>query len=41
MAGKDAQLDTAIRTLMEKIESRPLTLPARPPLRPAYPPEGR
>jgi tricorn protease len=41
MAGKDAQLDSAIRTLMEKIESHPMTLPPRPPLLPAYPPAGR
>jgi tricorn protease len=40
MAGKDAQLETAIRTLKEKIESHPMTLPERPPLLPAYPPQG-
>jgi tricorn protease len=41
MAGEDAQLDTAIQTLMEKIKAHPMTLPARPPLLPAYPPPGR
>jgi tricorn protease len=41
MAGEDAQLDTAIQTLLEKIKSHPMTLPARPPLLPAYPPQGR
>jgi tricorn protease len=41
MAGKDAQLETAIQTLMEKIKSHPMSLPERPPLLPAYPPEGR
>ena len=41
IAGKDAQLDTAIRMLMEKIDQKPPTLPGPPPLLPAYPPQGR
>jgi len=38
--GKDAQLDTAIKYLMNKIAAHPLPLPAVPPLLPAYPPAG-
>jgi tricorn protease len=41
IAGRDAQLDTAIRMLMEKIDQKPPTLPEPPPLLPAYPPQGR
>ncbi|HEX7965671.1 MAG TPA: S41 family peptidase [Gammaproteobacteria bacterium] len=38
--GKDAQLDAAVKYLMEKIKAHPLKLPPVPPLLPAYPPEG-
>lgn len=40
MAGRDAQLDTAVKYLMDKIKAHPLTLPPPPPLLPAYPPPG-
>jgi tricorn protease len=40
MKGKDAQLDTAVKYLMDKIKAHPLDLPAVPPLLPAYPPAG-
>ena len=38
--GKDAQLDTAINYIMEKIKAHPLHLPPAPQLIPAYPPPG-
>ena len=38
--GKDAQLDAAVKYLMDKIKAHPLNLPAPPPKLPAYPPEG-
>ena len=38
--GKDAQLDAAVKYLMDKIKAHPLTLPPVPPMLPAYPPEG-
>jgi tricorn protease len=38
--GKDAQLDTAVKYLMDKIKAHPLNLPPVPPLIPAYPPAG-
>ncbi len=38
--GKDAQLDAAVKYLMDKIQAHPLDLPAVPPLLPAYPPDG-
>jgi tricorn protease len=38
--GKDAQLDTAVQYIMDKIKAHPLTLPPAPPLLPAYPPPG-
>lgn len=38
--GKDAQLDTAVKVLMDKIKAHPLTLPPVPPNLPAYPPAG-
>jgi len=41
MAGKDAQLETAIKLIMDKIKANPMTLPPPPPLMPAYPPNGR
>jgi tricorn protease len=40
MQGHDAQLDTAVKYLMDKIKAHPLTLPPPPPLLPAYPPPG-
>lgn len=40
MRGKDAQLDTAINYIMDKIKAHPLTLPPPPALLPAYPPPG-
>ncbi len=39
MAGKDAQLDTAVKVLMEKIKAHPIHLPEPPPWLPAYPPQ--
>ena len=41
MAGKDAQLETAISYLMDKIKGSPMTLPPPPPLMPPYPPDGQ
>jgi tricorn protease len=38
--GKDAQLDTAVKVLMDKIKAHPLDLPKAPALEPAYPPDG-
>jgi tricorn protease len=38
--GKDAQLDAAVKVLMDKIKAHPLKLPPVPPMIPAYPPEG-
>ena len=38
--GKDAQLDTAVQYIMDKIKAHPLTLPPAPALLPAYPPPG-
>ncbi|MFI4967301.1 MAG: S41 family peptidase [Gammaproteobacteria bacterium] len=38
--GKDAQLDAAVKYLMDKIKAHPLSLPPPPALIPAYPPEG-
>ena len=38
--GKDAQLDTAVKYLMDKIKAHPLNLPPAPPNLPAYPPAG-
>jgi tricorn protease len=38
--GKDAQLDAAVKVLMDKIKAHPLKLPPVPPMLPAYPPEG-
>ena len=38
MHGKDAQLDTAVDYIMEKIKAHPLHLPPAPALIPAYPP---
>jgi tricorn protease len=38
--GKDAQLDAAVKYLMDKIKVHPLDLPSPPPALPAYPPEG-
>ncbi len=40
MAGRDAQLETAIRYLLKKINANPPVLPKRPALLPAYPPDG-
>ncbi len=41
MAGRDAQLQEAVKLIMEKIKAHPLTLPLPPPLLPAYPPRRR
>jgi tricorn protease len=41
MAGKDAELDTAIDNLMKKIKAHPMTLPKPPQWLPAYPPPHR
>ena len=41
MAGKDEQLDTAIKYVMDKIKAAPMTLPPSPPLMPPYPPDGQ
>jgi tricorn protease len=41
MAGRDAQLETAIKFVMDKINANPMTLPPPPPLQPPYPPNGR
>jgi len=38
--GKDAQLDAAVKYLMDKIKAHPLKLPPVPPMLPAYPPAG-
>ena len=38
--GKDAQLDTAVKYIMDKIKAHPLHLPPAPALIPAYPPPG-
>ncbi|MGE5625009.1 MAG: S41 family peptidase [Bacillota bacterium] len=38
--GKDAQLDTAIKYILDKIKAHPLTLPPVPAEIPAYPPDG-
>ncbi len=38
--GKDAQLDAAVKYLMDKIKAHPLDLPQPPPALPAYPPAG-
>ena len=38
--GKDAQLDAAVKYLMDKIKAHPLDLPRPPALIPAYPPAG-
>ncbi|MGH8371254.1 MAG: S41 family peptidase [Gammaproteobacteria bacterium] len=40
MRGKDAQLDTAVKYIMDKIKAHPLALPPAPALLPAYPPPG-
>jgi len=40
MAGHDRQLETAVDMLMKQIDGRPATLPAPPPLVPAYPKDG-
>ena len=39
MAGKDAQLETAVRMLMDKIKAHPVQLPPPPAWLPAYPPQ--
>jgi len=41
MAGKDAQLETAIKYVMDRIKANPMTLPPPPPAMPPYPPAGR
>ncbi|MGE5236766.1 MAG: S41 family peptidase [Acidobacteriota bacterium] len=41
IAGRDAQLEMAVRMIMDKLKAKPMTLPPRPPLLPAYPPESR
>ena len=41
MAGKDAQLETAIKLIMDKVKANPMTLPPPPPLMPPYPPNGQ
>jgi tricorn protease len=41
IAGKDAQLEAGVKAVMEQLEKHPVELPARPPLLPAYPPQGR
>ena len=41
MAGKDAQLDEAIKVIKEKLAAHPMTLPKPPALLPPYPPKGR
>ena len=41
MAGRDAQLETAIKFVMDKINANPMTLPPPPPLMPPYPPNRR
>jgi tricorn protease len=41
MAGKDAQLETAIKYVMDKIKANPMTLPPPPPAIPPYPPSGQ
>jgi tricorn protease len=40
VAGKDAQLDAAVKDIMDKIKAHPLILPPVPALIPAYPPDG-
>jgi tricorn protease len=40
LAGHDAQIETAVRYLMEKLKSRPAGLPPPPAQLPAYPPQG-
>jgi tricorn protease len=41
MAGRDAQLETAIKYIMDKLKANPMPIPPRPPLVPPYPPSGR
>ena len=40
LAGRDAQLETAVSLMLKAIEGRPAGLPAPPPLLPPYPPSG-
>ncbi len=40
MAGHDAQLETAVSMMLKALEGRPASLPAPPPLVPAYPESG-
>ncbi len=39
MAGRDAQLEAAVKVIMDKLAAEPMKLPAPPPWLPAYPPE--
>ena len=40
LAGRDAQLETAVGLMLKALQGRPSGLPAPPPLIPAYPPAG-
>ncbi len=40
-AGHDVQLEAAVKYLLEQLQKNPQTLPAPPPLTPAYPPPAR
>jgi tricorn protease len=40
LAGRDAQLETAVDLMMKAIANKPAGLPAPPPLLPAYPASG-
>jgi tricorn protease len=40
LAGHDAQLETAVAMMVKALQGRPASLPAPPPLLPAYPESG-
>jgi hypothetical protein len=40
LAGHDAQLETAVAMMVKALQGKPTSLPAPPPLLPAYPESG-